>query len=424
MVDPTGEIVIQLAEAKDLPPDGAWYVPGCFVLADGIFEEDGTFSVYTLGQPPCERRDASGEVFGHVDFLGTGVTLDMGCSLGGGSQGRAMRRVEKGLDHIRFIALCDVELDVPKTYTALRKIFDIYADDPPLVCVLAGNFTSIAFGANGDSVAYKEHFNELAALLADYPTLTESTTFVFVPGDNDPSISSSTGGASPLLPRRAISELFTNRIKQRLGKNAVFTSNPARVGYFSQELVIARDAMTARFRRHAIRFAKQEAENNGEERMEETVDASVKIGRKLVRTLLSQASLSPFPLALRPVLWDFASALNLYPLPTAVSSFIPYAQIFMMLTLCKAHSRGSFSASILCHVRRLLCPEPRANDRCRWKRCEMGRVLGQGRRKCTRDDDLVMKVLGWRFVDITLYSTGRLMDSNAAIPCPSKASNP
>ena len=40
--------------------------------------------------------------------------------------------------------------------------------------------------------------------------------------------------------------------------------------------------------------------------------------RKLVRTLLDQGHLSPFRPATRPVHWDYAAALHLYPLPTAL----------------------------------------------------------------------------------------------------------
>jgi DNA polymerase epsilon subunit 2 len=45
--------------------------------------------------------------------------------------------------------------------------------------------------------------------------------------------------------------------------------------------------------------------------------STVQSARKLVKTVLDQGSMSPFPQSLRPVLWDYASALQLYPLPTA-----------------------------------------------------------------------------------------------------------
>jgi DNA polymerase epsilon subunit 2 len=43
---------------------------------------------------------------------------------------------------------------------------------------------------------------------------------------------------------------------------------------------------------------------------------SVLTARKLTKTILDQAYLSPFPLSTRPVLWDYNSSLSLYPLPS------------------------------------------------------------------------------------------------------------
>jgi DNA polymerase epsilon subunit 2 len=40
--------------------------------------------------------------------------------------------------------------------------------------------------------------------------------------------------------------------------------------------------------------------------------------RKLIKTLFDQSHLSPFSQSVRPVFWDHASALSLYPLPTAL----------------------------------------------------------------------------------------------------------
>jgi DNA polymerase epsilon subunit 2 len=54
------------------------------------------------------------------------------------------------------------------------------------------------------------------------------------------------------------------------------------------------------------------------------------MARRLVKTILDQGTISPFPLPLRPVLWDHASALQLYPLPTALVLADPEAAPFCM----------------------------------------------------------------------------------------------
>lgn len=50
----------------------------------------------------------------------------------------------------------------------------------------------------------------------------------------------------------------------------------------------------------------------------EHVDPDVAEARRIVKTLLDQATLSPFPLSVRPVAWDYSHALSLSPLPTMV----------------------------------------------------------------------------------------------------------
>lgn len=152
----------------------------------------------------------------------------------------------------------------------------------------------------------------------------------------------------------------------------VWTSNPARISLFgsAHEIVVFRDDISGRLRRTAITFgraARQEeaaaaaaAEDDDEfgtgvndgdfmedppgvhdEDIEHTIqddmhldpntdstpsnppssvdDADAKattlFARKLILSLLPQSHLSPFPLSVRPVHWDYGSSLSLYPLP-------------------------------------------------------------------------------------------------------------
>lgn len=157
VVDPTGSIDLVLEGAKNAT-ELVWYTPGCFVNVNGEFQEDGTFRAYEIGSPPAERRAASAEVFGHVDFLGNGVSLDMAFS-SSNAAGKSLRRVEKGLDEVRFSALGDVELDQPRTLKALKRVLQSFQEEgPPLVCFLVGSFTKVPFGTDGDRVAYKGMF--------------------------------------------------------------------------------------------------------------------------------------------------------------------------------------------------------------------------------------------------------------------------
>lgn len=155
---------------------------------------------------------------------------------------------------------------------------------------------------------------------------------------------------------------------------AVFTTNPSRLSLFgpSHEIVLFRDDISARLRRSAVRLKTSSSsaaaaaagkddgdlsmsepagnsddnddtnkndDKNGKKQAEPgamdvdvdtdgqdkpaapppaTTEADVRAAQKLVKTLLDQGYLAPFRTQARPVHWGHASALHLYPLPTAM----------------------------------------------------------------------------------------------------------
>lgn len=392
LTDPTGSIVLDLTHARAVPENGAWFTPGMVVLVEGIYEEEevvrgstlggnsgvggaigGRFIGISIAGPPCERREVtlglsagrgssddnnvigSNSGFGWVDFLGVGSER---------SQGARMRRLEarcraaSSRQRTTMVIASEVHLDQMVTLEALRSMLATYADLPadelPMAIILLGNFASVPAltlgqGGRATSVEYKEYFDTLAAVLADYPTLLRHTTFIFVPGDHDPWGSAFAAGAATVIPREPVPALFTSRVKRVFASaqgdadaGVIWTTNPARVSLFGpvHELVVFRDDMTGRFRRSSVHPG---TALNSEEATEPTADADAvpddqlqqqqaqlqtttttseshtqTTARKLVKTVLDQSHLSPFPLSTRPVLWDHASALSLYPLPTAL----------------------------------------------------------------------------------------------------------
>lgn len=415
--DLTGSIKLDLTQAQSIPEDSSWFTPGMIVLVDGVYEEDddaatgakvglsgssgvggvigGRFQGFFIGQPPCEKRkvtlgvsgpdsDTVGGGFGWIDFLGVGSERAMGSR---------MRRVEQRLlrrplteddpdrGRGRVVVLGEMNLDQPRTLQAVKKILSGYANEPegatPLCFVFTGNFTQYAVmarGGSGGSVEYKEYFDSLAAVLAEFPMLLTSATFVFVPGDNDGWVSAFSAGAATPLPRKSVPDLFTSRIRRAFatanneagkkeegsGGEAVFTSNPSRLSLFGpcHEIVLFRDDISARLRRSAVRLKKPRkgaavddeaaaAEEDVSMAVDDADDASldamdvdpatprksnknagapepdeipsdVLAARKLVKTILDQGYLAPFRQSIRPVHWDYASPLHLYPLPTAM----------------------------------------------------------------------------------------------------------
>lgn len=319
----------------------------------------------------------AGGGFGWVDFLGVGSERAVGSKMRKLEQ-RLLRpsSVEDALGgNGRMIIIGEVNLDQPRTLQALKKVLGLYAAEPeedtPMTFVLMGNFVQhavMARGGSGGSIEYKEYFDGLAQTLSDFPTLLQAATFIFVPGDNDGWASSFSAGAATPLPRKSVPDMFTSRIKRvfaianaeaekERGKKtdgeAIWTSNPSRLSLFgpTHEIILLRDNMSSRLRRTAIKFSSSTAaraededdamdtphtpppaapdmevdadvlaaESHMPQPMEdETVSSDLHAARKLVKTILDQGYLSPFGMAIRPVLWDYASALQVYPLPTAM----------------------------------------------------------------------------------------------------------
>lgn len=401
--DLTGTIALDLSQAIAIPEDSAWFCPGMVVLVDGVYEEEeesvgkglsgssgvggtlgGRFQGFFIGQPPCEKRQATlgisgpeggqdhtiGGGFGWIDFLGVGSERAVGAK---------MRRIERRLMHQplqdtptpgrgRAIIIGELNLDQPRALQAMRKILSLYAAEAegsaPLTFVLTGNFTQqavMARGGSGGSIEYKEYFDALASALSDFPTLLQSSTFVFVPGDNDGWVSSFTAGASVPLPRKPVPDMFTSRIRRAFATanseagshgnqgSAVWTSNPSRMTLFgpNHELVLFRDDLSARLRRTSVTLKRnttdpeneenappeeQPTESQTSEAMEldaahdipavtaaPSISEDVRTAQKLVKTLLDQGYLAPFRQSIRPVHWDYSSSLHLYPLPTAMA---------------------------------------------------------------------------------------------------------
>lgn len=332
----------------------------------------GRFQGFFIGQPPCEKRKATlgisgpddgqdhtiGGGFGWIDFLGVGSERAVGAK---------MRRLERRLlpprpldapaGRDRVVILGELNLDQPRALQALRKILSLYAAELegscPVSFVLTGNFTQhavMARGGSGGSIEYKEYFDALASALEDFPSLLQASTFVFVPGDNDGWVSAFTAGASAPLPRRPVPDMFTSRVRRAFAAanafaaghggepgSAVWTTNPSRLTLFgpNHELVLFRDDLSARLRRTSVAL-KPGAATAGRGEQDEGPDAmdvdaaaaadpqepplteDVRTAQRLVKTLLDQGYLAPFGQAIRPVHWDHAPALHLYPLPSAM----------------------------------------------------------------------------------------------------------
>ncbi|EFQ98912.1 DNA polymerase epsilon subunit B [Nannizzia gypsea CBS 118893] len=411
--DPSGTVAIDMEHAKGIPANGAWFVPGMILLVDGVYEDEdedtvargagaigGKFIAVSVGGPPCERREVSlgvdNQSRGWNTLPPTDSSADPMSAVGDSNQPEFMHPgsiSRQSSEAQRVVIMGEVNLDNPKTLQALSLVlgqYDAASDDAlPPAFILIGNFVhDAAIGAgNCGSIEYKEFFDSLASVLTQFPNLLRKSTFVFVPGENDPWASSFSPGATACVPRPIVPELFRSRVRRvfqtaysqdhsvssrQIDESAVWTSNPTKLTVDEpsvSEMVIFRDDISGRLRRNAVILkddkAKKSSSGQGDagafsqattvtdleedspmesnEDQQDEVDASLVAARRLVKSILDQGYLSPFSPAVRPILWDYASALHLYPLPTALVMADPEADPFTVTYEgCHAMNPGRF----------------------------------------------------------------------------------
>lgn len=371
MEDPSGSVEIDISQA--FPTKGLYYVPGCIVLVEGIYFTAGNrFHVSSMTHPPGEKRESTLDAIGNLDLLGIhGLSnsnyvprLDIDLKI-------RLHYLEKELvDHKFAILGGDTFLDEMATLDALRKVFAKLNEDPPTAIVLLGSFTAVPVHASMSSrnisstTQYKNNFDALANLISKFENIANYSTFVFVPGVNDPWGSMVSMGAAYALPQRPVPSYFTQKLK-RVCKNVIWGSNPTKMAYLSQEIAIIRDDMTDRFKRHSVAFPMiEEIKKNKIVNIQETLqddceDLSTSISqlmknndqlpsriqesRKIVKTLLDQGNISPFATSIRPLIWDLDHALSLYPIPsTLIVCDTSTPRFDLTYNGCKAFNPGKF----------------------------------------------------------------------------------
>ncbi|KAI7830646.1 DNA polymerase alpha/epsilon subunit B-domain-containing protein [Gamsiella multidivaricata] len=290
------------------------FTENCFVLVEGLYTDDNVILVDTIGLPPPELREETKKVFGNIDFLGAPKEMRSEDQLS---------VIAGEYPNIMFVILSDLWLDQPKTFTTLRTIFDGYSSaNIPLAFIMCGSFKSQPFLFNGlESGQYRDGFNALAELIAEFDELARSSYFVFVPGPNDP-----WGGS--ILPRPKIPDFYTAKMRS-LVKRSVFASNPCRIKYCNQEIVIFREDILNRLLRNCI----------------VPPVGDVVIQKQLIRTIVDGAHLCPLPLTTRQVSWAHDHALRIYPIPDALILADKFEAYSFKYQNCHCMNPGSFPTS-------------------------------------------------------------------------------
>lgn len=92
----------------------------------------------------------------------------------------------------------------------------------------------------------------------------------------------------------------TEYIRKKI-PNCHFPSNPCRIQFGSRQIVVFREDLLQKMSRNAIKIPDSE-----------------KLSEDLAKTLVCQAHLSPLPLHVVPIYWNYDHVMRLYPLPDLV----------------------------------------------------------------------------------------------------------
>ena len=156
-----------------------------------------------------------------------------------------------------------------------------------------GNFVTKPSRAPGGRETITSCFSALGDAIESCPKLATNAKFLMVPGPQD-------AGTSNALPRRPIPEEFVKDLKKKVS-HITFASNPCRVQFFTQEIVLFREDLLRKMQRHTV--VPPHADD---------------ICQQLVETILDQGHLCPLPLHVKPIYWDLDYTLRLSPLPQLV----------------------------------------------------------------------------------------------------------
>ncbi|RKP00061.1 hypothetical protein CXG81DRAFT_13681 [Caulochytrium protostelioides] len=291
-------MLTQMSEHKlhleDLDDTTGFFTHHAFVLVEGYLRPDRSFEIHTIAMPPAEERTAT--------LKSLNPTLDFTPLLSEQDTAQLLQ-IERTDDDASIVFVSDVWLDQPHVVQALRVMLEGFVAQAPTISprafVLMGNFTLEPFVFSPQAVrAYRAHFAQLGSLLAEFPALA-ACHFILVPGPTDP-----VDGMilpQPAIPRDLLSDLYR---KAPANFSISSMSNPCRIRYCTQDIVVFRQDLMAKMRRHLI--------------LKPDVELEPHMHQHLAKTVIDQSHLCPLPMRVQPRHASFDHALRLFPTPHVV----------------------------------------------------------------------------------------------------------
>ncbi|XP_050234575.1 DNA polymerase epsilon subunit B [Mercurialis annua] len=286
--DLTASVEVDLSKAKIT---AGFLAENTIVVAEGEMLLAGVFQVLTCGFPPLEDREKSLNLLAQHDFFGGG-TFTKEETIG-------LEELENKAVNDMFVILSDIWLDSDEVMGKLEMVLDGFEiqEVVPSLFVFMGNFCSRPCNLSFHSFStLRLQFGKLGKMIAAHPRLKEQSRFLFIPGPDD-------AGPSTVLPRCPLPKYLTEELQKHI-PNAIFSTNPCRVKFYTQEIVFFRYDLLYRMRRSCLMPPCTE----------ETADPF----EHLIATITHQSHLCPLPLTVQPIIWNFDHCLHLYPSPHTI----------------------------------------------------------------------------------------------------------
>lgn len=230
--DPTGAVPLDLAGVQF---HSGFFCEGCFVLIEGNYA-DGTLKASGMGFPPIEPATSSRAYFGSLNtWGGRSKTLLKNST--------RLAEVEQSNVDDSLIFVSDCWLDDATVVAKLQTLFVGYNDIAPVAIVLMGPFLR----NSSNPWDLKVKLKQLGEFIANNcPVLKKQTDLILVPAASDPV-------APVILPRAALPEVLCADLKQLLPRT-ILATNPCRLQYCTQQIVVCRADLVTKLCRNTINF--------------------------------------------------------------------------------------------------------------------------------------------------------------------------
>lgn len=230
--DPTGSVPIDLSNVQY---HSGFFCEGCFVLIEGSYF-DGVLKASGMGFPPIESASSSRAYFGSSNTWGGRSKILL-------KNSNRLLEYERGNVDATIVFLADCWLDDPQVVQKLQTLLIGYNEMPPIAIVLMGPFIRNL----SNPLQLKSKLQLLGEIISNNcPILKKETDLILVPALDDPV-------APVIFPRVGLPEKICEGLK-RLVPRTILASNPCRLQYCTQQIVVCRADLVTKLCRNTINF--------------------------------------------------------------------------------------------------------------------------------------------------------------------------